>query len=344
MRAAQVTQRGAPDEAVSIVDVEQPEPGPGEVRLRVEACALNRLDVFARLGHPDEADHFPKQTGGDIAGIVDAVGAEVTDWTAGDRVMVYPIVSCGDCEYCLMGEQTMCPTYEIIGEDRPGGLAEYVVVPAALLEPLPATMDYVTAAAVPVAFTTAWRMIVTAGELRPGETALVLGASGGVGNAAARIAAFLGATVYATTSTADKAAALSGLVDEVIEYTTVSFDAAVADLTDGRGVDLVADHVGEDTWQTSINSLATGGRMVICGATSGADPDLDIRSVYQQHRTILGAPMGNRQEFRTVTRLVSIGELEPCIDRVLPLEQVQEGHRALEARDVVGKVVIQPGE
>lgn len=344
MRAAQVTQLGSPEEAISVVDVKKPEPGPGEVRLRVEACALNRLDVFARLGHPDEEDSFPKRTGGDVSGTVDAVGDDVTDWESGDRAVVYPIVSCSECERCLMGEQTMCSSYEIIGESRPGGLAEFLVVPAGTLDPIPGEIDFVTAAAYPVAFTTAWRMIVTAGDLRPGESALVLGASGGVGNAAARIAAFLGATVYATTSTTEKAAALSAVADEVIDYTTGSFDEAIADLTDGRGVDLVADHVGQETWQTSIDSLATGGRMVICGATSGATPDIDIRSVYQHHRKILGAPMGNRREFRTVSRLVGAGDLEPCVDRVLPLDRVHEGHRALESRDVVGKVVIRPGE
>lgn len=344
MRAAHLTRLGSPEDAISLVDVETPDPGPGEVRLRVEACALNRLDVFARLGHPDEEDRFPKQTGGDVAGVVDAVGDDVTDWESGDGAVVYPIVSCGDCEYCSMGEQTMCSSYEIVGESRPGGLAEYLVVPAAILDPIPDGVDFVTAAAYPVAFTTAWRMIVTAGGLRPGESALVLGASGGVGNAAARIAGFLGATVYVTTSTAEKADALSAIADEVIDYTAVPFDEAVADLTDGRGVDLVADHVGQETWQTSIDSLASGGRMVICGATSGANPDFDIRSVYQRHRRIIGAPMGNRQEFRTVSRLIGAGDLKPCVDRTLPLDRVHEGHRALEERDVVGKVVIRPGE
>lgn len=342
MRAVHLTQLGSPEEAISVVDVEQPDPGPGEVRLRVEACALNRLDVFARLGHPDEEDIFPKRTGGDVAGVVDAVGDDVTEWKSGDRAVLYPIVSCGRCECCQIGEQTMCSSYKIVGEDRPGGLAEFLVVPAGILDPIPGNIDFVTAAAYPVAFTTAWRMIVTTGDIRPGESALILGASGGVGNAAARIAASLGATVYATTSTTKKADALSHVADKVIDYTNGSFDEAIADLTDGRGVDLVADHVGQETWQTSINSLTTGGRMVICGATSGANPDIDIRSVYQHHRKILGAPMGNRQEFRTVSRLIGAGDLEPCVDRVLPLDRVHEGHRALENRDVVGKVVIRP--
>lgn len=343
MRAVHVVQLGDAEEALELVERERPVPTADEVRLRVEACALNRLDVFARLGHPEDEDVFPKQTGGDVAGVVDAVGDDVTGWAPGDRAVVYPIRSCGTCEWCRAGEQTMCPSYEIVGEDVPGGLAEYVVLPAELLDPMPSTVDFVTAAAWPVAYTTAWRMIVTAGALRPAETALVLGASGGVGHAALQLADLVGATVYATTSSAEKAAVLEALADEVIDYTETPFDEAVSELTDGRGVDLVADHVGEETWQRSIDSLATGGRMVICGATSGAAPDIDIRSVYQRHRQFRGAPMGNRQEFRDVGGLVARGALEPLIDRVLPLDGISEGHRALEERAVVGKVVIQPG-
>lgn len=342
MRAVHVVQLGDAEDALEIVDLERPEPNPDEVRLRVEACALNRLDVFARLGHPEDEDVFPKQTGGDIAGVVDAVGDEVSGWTPGDRAVVYPIRSCGTCEFCRAGEQTMCPEYEIVGEDLPGGLAEYVVLPAELIDPIPSSMDFVTAAAWPVAYTTAWRMIVTAGSLRPGETALILGASGGVGHAALQIAELVGATAYATTSSAEKAAILAEYADEIIDYTETPFDETVAELTDGRGVDLVADHVGQDTWQRSIDSLATGGRMVICGATSGASPDIDIRSVYQHHRQIRGAPMGNRHEFRDVGELVAGGALEPLVDRVLPLHRTEEGHRALEQREVVGKVVIRP--
>jgi len=342
MRAAHVTQHGSPEEALEIVTVDRPEPGPGEIRVDVEAVALNHLDVFARKGHPEDEGEFPKRTGCDIAGVVDAVGDGVDEGRVGDEVVVYPGVSCGDCEFCEVGEQTMCDEYEIIGEDRPGGLAESVVVPVGNVEPKPDSLEFVTAAAVPVTFTTAWRMIVGAGELRPAESALILGASGGVGNAALQIAERLGATTYATTSSEEKAEQLEQWADEVIDYTETPHDEAVMELTDGRGVDLVAEHVGEETWQESIDSLATGGRMVVCGATSGADPDIDIRSVYQRHRQIRGAPMGNRTQFRDVLSLVARGELEPRIDRQLSLEEVAEGHRAIEERAIVGKVVIEP--
>ena len=342
MRAGHITQCGTPDEAIQIVDVPRPDPKPHEVRLRVDACALNHLDVFARTGHPDEDDCFPKRTGGDIMGIVDATGTCVENWQEGDRVVVYPGVTCGECEFCLNGEHTMCPDYRIIGEDLPGGLAEYVIVSAANLDPVPEGMDAVTAAAWPATFTTAWRMVVSAGDLRPAETALVLGASGGVGNAALQLANRIGATVYATTSADWKADRLETWADDVIDYTTTNFAERVRELTDGRGVDLVADHVGQETWQRSIHSLAMDGRMVICGATSGADPDIDIRSIYQHHRQIIGAPMGSRQDFRDVFRLISRGEVELVIDRVLPLEDLAEGHHAIENREVFGKVVITP--
>lgn len=344
MRAAHIVRSGPPGDALEIVDVETPSPAPDEVRIRVEACALNHLDIFARKGHPGESKTFPKRTGCDIAGVVDAVGRDVEECSVGDRVTMYPGLSCGTCEYCLNGEQTMCHDYQIIGEDLPGGLAEYLTVPATVVEPLPDSLDFVTGASWPVTFTTAWRMVVTAGGLRPAESALILGASGGVGNAALKIADRLGADVYVTTSSEKKADRLTEWVppNQIINYTNEPFDERIMELTDGRGVDLVADHVGQETWQRSIESLAMGGRMVICGATSGPDPDIDIRSVYQHHRRIIGAPMGNRQDFRDVFHLVASGDLEPTIDRVLPLERIQEGHAAIEDREVVGKVVIEP--
>ena len=342
MRVGHITHEGPAEEAISIVDVETPDPGPGELRLHVRACGLNRLDVFARIGHPEEDDEFPKRTGGDIVGVVDAVGEGVPASRVGEEVMVYGGVTCGDCEYCLAGEQTMCHEYEIIGEDRPGGLAEYVVVPADNVDPKPESLDWETAAALPGAFTTAYRMVISVGDLEPSESALILGASGGVGHAALQFAEMVGATVYATTSTEAKAARVREWADEVIDYTETPFDEAVMELTDDRGVDLVADHVGEETWQHSIDSLAMGGRMVICGATSGPDPDIDIRSVYQHHRRILGAPMGSRQEFRDTVALAAHGKVEPAIDRVLPLDELAQGHRAIENREVFGKVVIDP--
>lgn len=344
MRAAHIVSPGEPEEAISIVKKPKPTPDVNEVRVRVEACALNHLDIFART--KSNQKNFPKQTGVDISGRVDAYGNGVKDWEIDEQVIVYPIESCEQCEYCLNGEQTMCDNYQIIGHGGPddtlGGLAEYITVPANNLEPMDPCLSFEEAAAWPVTFTTAWRMIVSAGKLRPSETALILGASGGVGNAALKIANRLGATTYATTSTEEKADRLRPKVKEVINYTTNQFDRQINTLTHGRGVDLVAEHVGEKTWQRSIDSLAKGGRMVVCGATSGADPDIDIRSLYQSHRHIIGAPMGSRQDFNSVYKLIKSGEIAPEIQDVLPLEAVAEGHRRIEERDIFGKIVIRP--
>ncbi len=344
MRAVHIADSGAPEDVLEIRELPRPEPGPEEVTVAVRACALQHADVFARVGHPEIEATFPKRPGTEIAGVVDEVGDGVEGWTPGDRVNVYHHVSCGECEFCERGEQTMCPHDRKFGSDFPGGLAEYVRVPAANLESVPEHVDMTTAAAWPSSFTTAWRMLVSGGGLEPSETALILGASGGVGHAALQLADRIGAEVYATTSADWKAEKAGAWAEAVIDYTQEPFDERVVELTDGRGVDLVADHVGEETWQRSIDSLATGGRMVICGATSGADPDIDIRSVYQRHRRILGTPMGSRQDFRDVGRLIARGEVSPVVDRVLPLDRVAEGHRAIENREVFGKVVVTPQE
>jgi NADPH:quinone reductase-like Zn-dependent oxidoreductase len=342
MRAVHITDGGPAEEVLELRDVPRPDPGPREVVLDVQACALQHADVFARTGHPGIEESYPKRPGTEMAGVVDEVGDGVDGWVPGDRVNVYHHVSCGECEFCERGEQTMCPHDRKFGSDFPGGLAEYVAVPAANLEPVPDHVEMTTAAAWPSSFTTAWRMLVTGGNLQPSETALILGASGGVGHAALQLADRIGAETYATTSADWKAEQAREWATAVIDYTEDPFDEHVVELTDGRGVDLVADHVGQETWQRSIDSLATGGRMVICGATSGADPDIDIRSVYQRHRRILGTPMGNRADFRAVGRLIARGEVRPVVDRVLALEDVADGHRALENREVFGKVVVTP--
>jgi NADPH2:quinone reductase len=342
MLAAHLVQSGPPEDAIEIVTKEIPEPASDEVRLEVKACGMQHADVLQRKNFPTDSISGPHQMGSEIAGVVDAVGTDVTDWSVGDRVNVYHRVTCGRCEWCTRGEDTMCINSQKIGTDLPGGFGEYVTVPAGSIDHIPDSMDFITAAAYSSSYTTAWRMIVTAGKLQPSERALILGASGGVGNAALQIADRAGAFTFATTSTPDKAKRIETDADHVINYEEEPFDEVVREMTDGRGVDLVADHVGQKTWQKSINSLAKNGRMMICGATTGPNPDINIRSIYQHHRKIIGAPLGNRQDFRDVGRLIAAGELTSKIDRVLPLEEIAEGHQAIEEREVVGKIIVEP--
>jgi NADPH2:quinone reductase len=257
----------------------------------------------------------------------------------GDRVAVFGALSCGRCEWCRAGEQTMCLEYRIVGEHTQGGFAEYVAVPAANLEPLPRGVDFVTAAAAGTSYCTAWRGVVTQGGIRPGDDVLVLAAGGGVGAAAVDIALRAGARVFAGASTAAKRAkalalGAAGAVDH-----TEPFSSWVLDQTGGRGVDIVVDSLGA-TWPESIRSLARGGRLVTCGATLDNRPQFDIRELYQRHRSIRGAPMGNRSEFRRVLTLLGRGALHPVIDSVFPLDRIRDAHLRAESREPFGKIVV----
>jgi NADPH:quinone reductase-like Zn-dependent oxidoreductase len=324
-----------------------PQPGPGEVRLRVAATALNHLDVFARtgIGGPGiRQHHYPHVSGVDVAGVVDVAGADIEDPRPGTAVVVYAGMSCGRCELCHRGETSMCRDYRIVGEQTWGGLAEYTVVPAANVLALPQGFDLRTAAAAPAAFTTAWRLLVTAGEIRPGDRVLVVGAGGGVASAALLIAAAAGALVYATSGSGwklERALALGAMA--AVNHSERGFDEWAMEVTGGRGMDLVVDSVGAASWRRSIRSLAPGGRLCVCGATSGDTPDISIRELYQSHRRILGSPMGGRKDFDEVMALVLQGRLKPVIHAVYPLEQTGDALDELEAGRQFGKIVIEPG-
>jgi NADPH:quinone reductase-like Zn-dependent oxidoreductase len=346
MRAAVIREHGGPEN----MRVEQmPRPSveaPDDVVVRVRACALNRLDIFARQGISGpgvRAVQLPHISGVDVAGEVAEVGTEVKRWRPGHRVVLYPGLSCGHCGACERGEDTMCRHYRIFGEDTHGGLAEYCRIGAGNLESLADDVPFEQAAALPTAYTTAWRMVVTVGNLRPQERVLVLGAGGGVGVAAVQIARRLGAYVFGVTSGSDRAQRLEEVgVGRVIDRLTEEFESVVMNETGGSGVNVVVNPVGGATWRPAIRSLAMGGRMLICGATIGDDPDLSIREIYQSHRQILGAPLGNRQDFQSVLDVLSRGEIEPVIHATMPLEAVAEAHRLIEVGKSFGKVVILP--
>ena len=349
MKAVVIRKHGGP-EVLNIEEVPTPSPGPGEVLIRVRAAALNNMDIWARSGPPGgrpvfpwRERAFPMTTGGDVAGVVEDMGPGVEGWKPGDCLVVNPILSCGQCEFCLAGEQTMCPHYKIFGEHTPGGLAEYVVAPARNLLRVPDHLAF-EKAAVPAAYCTAWRMIANAGGLRAGEDVLVVGASGGVGTAAMLVARLGGARrVFAVVSGPEKVrkAEAAGAI-AIDRQTTPTFSERILEMTDGAGVHLAADPVGAPTWRETIRSLRRGGRMTICGAQGGERPDFDIREVYQRHRRIIGAPMGNVTDLRSVMTAIFTGAIDPIIHTVLPLAEIREAHRLMEAREHFGKVVMVP--
>jgi NADPH:quinone reductase-like Zn-dependent oxidoreductase len=344
MRAAVVREHGGV-ERVRVEDVPRPSiECQDDVIVRVRACSLNRLDIFVRKGLTGpgvRSIRLPHISGVDVAGEITEVGPEARAWSVGDRVVIYSALTCGRCEGCEAGEQTMCRSYRIFGEDTDGGLAEYCRIPRGNLELLPDHVSFEAAAALPAAYTTAWRMVVSTGRLRPDESILVLGAGGGVGCAAVQLGHILGARVFAVTRGSGRGrSVLAAGADRFIDRETEDFESVVRDETDGRGVDMVVNPVGGDTWRPAVRSLTFGGRMLICGATAGDAPEISIREIYQWHRQILGAPMGNRRDFRAVLDLLCRGRLEPFISAVLPLHEIREAHRLLEQGEIVGKVVV----
>jgi NADPH2:quinone reductase len=305
---------------------------------------LNRLDLWARSGPPERVFPWPEETfpiisGSDCAGEVAAVGPGADERLVGQRVVLYPSLYCGECDQCLAGEQTRCYTYKIFGEHEPGAMAEYAVAPARNLFRLDDSVTFTEAAAMPVAYTTAWRMLVTAGRLKGGDTVLTLGVGGGVGSAALVLGRLLGARVIAGASShAKRELAIEHGAEAAVDVGE-AFSERVLELNGGRGVDIVVDPLGS-TWPESIRSLARGGRLVVCGATAGNRPSFDIRELYQRHRSILGAPMGNWRDFTAVMTLVNRGELRPIIDRVYPLTEIAAAHVRAESRENFGKVVV----
>jgi NADPH:quinone reductase-like Zn-dependent oxidoreductase len=341
MRAAIFHEHGGP-EVVRIEDVETPEPGPGEARIRVGASGMNHLDLWVRRGLPIETT-MPHIGGSDVAGTVDAVGDGVSGWKAGDRVVVDPTLSCGACEWCEAGEQPLCDEFRILGEHTQGGFAEYVVAPAANLYRIPDDVPFETAAAAPLVFLTAWRGLTTRGRLREGESVLVTGASGGVATAAVQIARHLGAKVYAVTSSPHVERVRELGADVVYDRLSEDWSKALWRDTNRRGVDLVLDSVGEAGFRQAVRSLARKGRLVVYGATTGPKVELDLRIVFWKQLEILGTTMAGRAEFRAAMDLVFGGALQPVVDVAWPLERAAEAHRRLEEGQAFGNIVLTPG-
>ncbi len=341
MRAAVIHEHGDRD-VIQLEQVVIPEPTDDEVRIKVHACALNWLDVGIRRGPQFGAVPLPLTTGVDVSGVIDAVGSDVSGWSVGDAVTFYSLVTCGDCEYCRDGEVTVCPQHKIIGEHMNGGLAEYMVAPARNLIAKPANLTHDEVAALPVVSMTAWHMLISVARLQAGETVFIPGAGGGVASMGIQIAKYAGATVIASTSTAEKMGRARELgADYVVNYRDKNWVDQVIDYTDGRGVDVAQDLVGALTWGNSLRTLARNGRLVVCGSHSGKSFNLRIPQIYHRQLSILGSNGGVYNELRHCLELANRGILRPVIDRALPLSQIREGHRILEEHDHFGKVVIQ---
>jgi NADPH:quinone reductase-like Zn-dependent oxidoreductase len=330
-------------EKLVYADIPEPVVGPHEALVQVKAVALNHLDLWVRGGISGLKLEMPHVGGSDIAGVVAAVGEDVDGGWVGRRVAINPSLSCGRCEFCVAGEQCLCVRFGVLGEHAPGGLAEYAVVPATNLYPLPDGYPFANAAAAPLAFQTAWRALITQARLRAGERVVILGAGGGVASAAIQIAKLAGAYVYAVTSTAEKERRARELgADETINYKATDFSREVWRRTGKRGADVVLENVGPATWQASARALRKGGRLVTFGATTGRFAETDLNLLYWKQISLIGSTMATYAEFAEVIGLVFGGRLRPVVDRVMPLSEGAEAQRILEAGEQFGKIVLEP--
>ncbi len=342
MKALAFNEFGGP-EKLKLQEVPDPKIGPDEVLLRVRACALNHLDLFVREGIPALKTPLPFWSGCDIAGDVAEVGSAVEDVKVGERVAVNPSLTCGRCEFCQQGEDSMCVRYGILGEHEPGGFAEAVKVRAGNILKLPDHVAYEDAAAFILVNLTAWRMLVTQAAVRPGEDVLILGVGGGVSSTAVQIAKLCGARVWVTSSSDAKLERARALgADECINYTKHDWAKVVFEKTARRGVDVVVENVGASTWKQSLRSLKKGGRLVTCGATTGPIGETDIRIVFWNQLRIIGSTMGNRKEFDSVMTQLFRGRLKAIIDEVVPLKDGAAAQRKLAEGKQFGKIVLRP--
>jgi NADPH:quinone reductase-like Zn-dependent oxidoreductase len=343
MQVVQIPAHGGPS-VLRVVDLPQPEPGPGEVLVRVLAVSLNHLDLFVRAGIPGVTIPLPRIPGCDGTGEIAALGAGVSGLAVGQEVVLLPGFSSGESEHDRDGNDHLSDDYGIRGEHSDGFAREYVALEARYVMPLPAGVDPVRAAAVPLVFLTAWGMLVTRAQVRAGERVLVIGGASGVGSAAIQIAREAGARVAATAGSEAKRTLCRELgAEEAFDHGDPEWPRRVKSWSGGRGADVVIEHVGPATWEGSLRSLARNGRLATCGGTTGPKVSLLLPHLFIKNLSILGSTMGPRSAFPAIFEGVAAGRYRPVVDRVLPLSAVAEAHRLLEERAVSGKIVLRPG-
>ncbi len=340
MKAVRFHRHGGP-EVLQYEEAPDPKPSSDEALVRVKACALNHLDVWARNGLPNVAIKLPHISGSDIAGVVEWVPPEETGFRRGDEVIVNPGMGCGRCDRCLSGRDDQCSEYEIIGYGTDGGYAELVRVRRTHLIRKPEGMSFEESASFPLVFETAYHMLLTKARTGPGDTVLVLAANSGVGIASVQVAKLLGAEVIATAGDEQKAERARRLgADHVVDHYRQDVLAEVRRLTGNRGVDVVVEHVGKATWSASVKALAKGGRLVTCGATTGAQAETDLRYIFSRELTVYGSYMAGMGELLEVVKLFNEGRLKAVVDSVYPLERAGEAQKKMEESRHFGKIVL----
>ncbi len=341
MRAVVFEQPGDLD-VLKLVQLPEPQIGDDEVLVQVKACALNHLDLWVRQGLPTKIT-MPHVGGCETAGIIAKAGGRVKGLSVGQRVLISPGQSCMQCQWCNQSLDSLCADYRIQGYQTQGGFAEYTAARASDVLPISDAWSFAEWAAVPLTFVTAWNMLHHRAGIRAGDDVLIMGASSGVGVAGIQIARHAGARVFAIAGDDDKLKKAEELgADALINYSTQDIAKEVRRLTDGRGVDIVFEHVGSAVWQAALKSLAKNGRIVTCGATTGPKVEIDLRFFFTQQIAIAGAYMGSRSELLQCMKLIERRVFRPVVDSVYPLEKTREAQERMHKREMFGKIVVEP--
>jgi len=342
VKAAFFKEHGGPEKVV-YDDYRDPTPGPDDVVVRVGACALNHVDLLLLDGRFPPPEGLPHVNGCEVTGTIETVGARVTGLERGQRVIIFPGFACGGCEYCLRGERTVCVKYGYLGAHKDGGYADRVKAPAANILPLPEAIAFEAGAALPMAMVTAWHALVAQARLQPGQTVLVQAAGSGVGSAAIQIARLVGARVITTVGSDDKLEFARALgAERVVNYRTQDFVDAVRTWTNKRGVDVVIEHIGGETFERSVLALTRLGTLVTIGSHDTHWGRLDLRHVYSKNLRVVGTNLGSILELRTILDYVTAGRLKPVIDRAFPLKDARAAVQYVLDRKNKGKVLLVP--
>lgn len=333
-------------EKLQYKDVPDPKPSSGEVLIRVKAAGCNFNDIWARRGLPGMKVSLPHISGSDVSGIVAEVGSTVSGINVGDEVVIHPGVSCRKCEFCVSAREYFCRNYKIYGfQTGPldGGDAEYVKVPEVNVLPKPKNLSFEEAASFPLVLLTVWHMLVTRARTKAGDDVLIWGAAGGLGTIAVQVAKLFGAKAIACVGSEDKAEAVKKIgASEVVNHAKQDVVSEVRRITNRRGVNIVFEHTGAATWERSVQSLAWGGTIVVCGATSGFDAKTDLRFLWNKQLNFLGCHMGTKSELIEALRFVEAGLIRPVIHTVLPLEKAAAAQQTMEDRQAIGKIILTP--
>ncbi len=340
MKAVVFHEHGGVDK-LTYTDMEKPIISPYEVLVKVKACALNHLDIWVRQGLPGVEIPMPHILGCDVAGEVAEVGMEVKNFRPGDKVLIAPGIRCRKCVSCITSNDSMCNSFKIMGFQVQGGYAEFARAHVDNIIPISHKLSFEEWAAVPLVFLTAWHMLITRGQLKPGENVLIHAAGSGIGSAAIQIASLAGARVITTARGKEKLEKAKQLgADEIIDYSKEDYKERVLSMTNNKGGDLIFEHIGPDTWEKNLQCLAKGGRMVVCGATSGPKVTLEIRFLFMKQHSIIGCYMGSKKELLDVLNLVELGRLKPVIDSIFPLKEAASAQQKMLNRENFGKIVL----